>query len=690
MKKNKLFYCLTFCLLLVSTAWGQDNIETRLNATLDNETMVAENGLHFGELRQFGPRITPYGDCMDVVNGYAFLTWYRGDMDDRALMLSRKNLNDPNSEWVSIEFPHSHFGFRGDRTLGDSHNTIAVGISTSDNRVHMIYDLHAYTISDTADSFFNYSVSEAGGAFVPDAEFNLSLFENENTTNAKLNYLKQGENYQLLTYPEIHRTPDGNLVVTYRYGGAGTGDRMLAYYDGNVWSDNWKISNGRTSFPTYSMYGYSKFQFGTYHFGFAIRDYQDPNYELNQGLYFLSANSTPTGPTTTWSDADGSPISTPFASNVDDLKIGMPQDFSNSAVPRTPSNPAFVVTESGAVHLLARGGTTDVHYYRGPNETEFSVSATASTPYLDIRGDMFSYLDHVFVIQRIGNKLTIKTTKEGTDNWTTIYEEDSENLSYKYFEALVDGDKLYVYLMQQGTTQSLPLYFKEFTLSEELINLDDIPNFSLEAEQFSSKIGFALVAANANASNGLYIGEFREDASLTFNFNLNNLSGATAGIYDLKIIASNQDSDNSTMDVTVNGETYADVPITRTNDWNVFAPSVLEDIQLVDGQNSVTIKQNLDISARPDVLEFYQRSTLGTDGFDKDEVVIYPNPSNGVFNIETKLESLTYQVISIQGKVLQTGVLNNNTLNLSSYAKGVYLLQLSSDTIRIIKKLVIQ
>lgn len=690
MKKNTLFNYLIFCMLLVSVAWGQDNIVTRLTATLDDESLVAENGLHFGDDRQFGPRITPYGDCFDIINGYAFLSWYQGGMDDRSLMLSRKNLNEPNSDWVTIEFPHEHFGFRGDRSLGDSHNTIAVGISTTDNRVHLIYDFHSYTTSDTPDAFFNYSVSEAEGAFVPDAEFNLSLFENENTTNAKLNYLKQGENYQLLTYPEIHRTPDGNLVVTYRYGGAGTGDRMLAYYDStNGWTDNWKISEGRFSSPRYSMYGYSKFQFGKYYFGFAIRSYQDNTYNLNEGLYFLEADATPTGPSTTWSNAYGDPISTPFRNTVEDLKIGMPQDFSNEAVPRTPSNPAFVVTESGAVHLLARGGSTDVHYYRGPGETEFTASASSSTPYLDIRGDMFSYLDHVFVIQLIGSKLTIKTTKEGTDNWTTIYEEDAEDLRYKYFEALTDGDKLYVYLMEQGSSQSLPLYFKEFTLSEELINLDEIPNFTIEAENFSSKDGYALVAVNDNASNGRYIGEFREGSTLTYNFNLNNFSGTTPGTFDFKIVASNQDSDDSTMDVTVNGEVYTNVPITRTNDWNVFERSTLENIQLVDGQNSITIKQNLGTSARPDLLELYQRSTLSSDRFERNEVVIYPNPTRGLINIETNLSSPNYQVISIQGRVMEEGKLNSKVLNLSSYAKGVYLLQLSTGSERLVKKIII-
>lgn len=690
MKKNKLFNVLTVCMLLVSVTWGQDNIVTQLSAALDQETQIATNGLHFGDKRQFGPRITPYGDCIDIVNGYAFVGWYRGDMDDRTLMLSRKNLNDPNSDWVTIEFPHSHYGFRYDRSLGDSHNTIAIGISTIDNRIHMIYDMHAYAESNIPNDFFNYSVSSENGAFVPDAEFNLSLFQNENTTNAKLNYLKQGENYNRLTYPEIHRTSEGKLLVTYRYGGAGSGDRQVAHYDGTSWTDNWSISNGRTTSPAYSIYGYSKIRNGNYYMGFAIRSYQDNTYDLNQGIYLTYTDETASGPSSTWRDVNGNPITIPFRSEVEDLKIGMPQDFSSATVPRTSSNPAFEVTESGAIHFLARGGSTDVHYYRGPNDTEFSTSATNTTPYLDIRGDIFSYKDHVFVIQLISSKLTIKTTKEGTDNWITIYEEDSENLNYKYFEALVEDDKLYVYLMGQGSSESLPLYLKEFTLSEELIDLDLIPSFSIEAESFSSKDGYALVLPNDNASNERYIGELRDNTTVTYNFNLDNVTSKGAGAYDLKIVASNQDTDNATMDITVNGQIYSGVPIARTNDWNVFEANTLEGIELVDGQNTVVIEQIISAATRPDVLQFFKSESLNSDVFDEMDVVVYPNPSSGVFNIESNLTSPNYQVISIQGKVLEEGVLNNKTLNLSSYAKGVYLLQLTSDTNRIVEKIVIK
>ena len=118
--------------------------EKQLTVSITDDSKVSDFGLFFdgtqGVNYQFSPRISPHGDCIDVVNGYVFVTWYKGGIDKRNLMLSRKNLNIANSNWVSIEFPHQHVGFQGTNpTIGDSHNTAAIGISTIDNTIHLIY-----------------------------------------------------------------------------------------------------------------------------------------------------------------------------------------------------------------------------------------------------------------------------------------------------------------------------------------------------------------------------------------------------------------------------------------------------------------------------------------------------------------------------------------------------------------------
>lgn len=138
-----------------------------------NEGEVSKRGLHFTSF-QFGPRITPHGDCVKVHGGYIFVTWYRGGMKDRHVMLSRKRIG--GDTWHHIEFPHRHVMFRNDTSKGDSHNTIAVGISPKDDTIHLLSDMHAYTPSQFPDSYFNYSHSRAGAAVVSDVDWNIDLF----------------------------------------------------------------------------------------------------------------------------------------------------------------------------------------------------------------------------------------------------------------------------------------------------------------------------------------------------------------------------------------------------------------------------------------------------------------------------------------------------------------------------------
>ncbi|MFC4723655.1 BNR-4 repeat-containing protein [Geojedonia litorea] len=307
MKKNQLvlFVLIVFVSITITA-------QKELDVVLDSSTKVTpdgEGGLYFAGTKdvnyRFSQRITPHGDCIDVVNGYAFITWYKGGMDTRNLMLSRKNLNIPNSPWVTIQFPHKHVGqggelLNGTGIRGDSHNTAAIGVSTIDDTIHIIYDMHAYSSASLPNDFFNYSVSLKNKAFVPDNEFTLAIF----------NYLKSGGDYERMTYPMIHRADDGSLIARYRQGGSGNGDILLAHYDGSVWSNNWLFHEGTLALPNRNnMYGGERFLNGKFYSGFSIRystnnDANTSNgYLLNSGLYYAYTNGIPANAYTPWFDS---------------------------------------------------------------------------------------------------------------------------------------------------------------------------------------------------------------------------------------------------------------------------------------------------------------------------------------------------------------------------------------------------
>lgn len=709
---------------MLSFIWGIE-AQKQLEVTINSSTKVTpdgEGGLYFAGTKdvnyRFGKRISPHGDCLDVVNGYAFVTWYKGGMDTRNLMLSRRNLNIANSPWVTIEFPHKHVGqggeiLNGTGIRGDSHNTAAIGISTIDNTIHILYDMHAYRESNLPNDFFNYSVSVANSAFVPDAQFNLSIF------NPKQNYLKLGQDYNRITYPMIHRANDGSLVARYRIGGSGNGDIFMAHYNGSTWTNNWLYHEGTLPVPDRNnMYGGERFLNGKFYSGFSIRystnnDTETSNgYMLNSGLYFAYTNDIPKNQSSQWFDVYDNPISIPIQNNIhpnpDPVKIAEPgEDFGTASQPRTSSDPSWTVTESGAIHFVTRVDNINVHYYKGPGDSNFSSNAGGLIPNPDTRGELYSYKNHVFMVELLSGKVNIKTTLEGTNDWKIIYTE-TDSISYNHFDAFVAGNKLYVYLMEDtgnntpGVGDKRPLYFKEFTLSEL-----DVPNpvkIKIEAEDYDAggqDVGYNDISvgnsggvyksddvdieASLTASNGFVVVHFQGSEWLQYTFQVD-----TPGTYDFIITAANRNRDDSIMDIDINGTLYEGVNITRTFDWEVFGESKIQNIILNQGANIVRITQRRSLSSTPDKLEFVLTSALSINDFEQNPVSIYPNPSKGIFSIVSNLQNVKYRLVNMQGQVLIKGDVSQKEVDLSNYTNGIYFLEFTVNNSHIVSKIVLK
>jgi len=681
--------------------WGQEKELTATMVELSQVSGLGEGGLYFaGEKNvnfRFGKRISPHGDCVDVVNGYAFVTWYKGGMDTRNLMLSRKNLSVPNSNWVTIEFPHKHIGqggeiLKGTGIRGDSHNTAAIGVSTIDGTIHLIYDMHAYRSSSLPNDFFNYSVSKANKAFVPDNEFTLDIF------NPKQNYLKFGEDYERMTYPMIHRATDGSLIARYRQGGSGNGDILLAHYDGSSWSDNWLFHEGTLALPNRNnMYGGERFLNGKFYSGFSIRYSTNNNtstsngYMLNSGLYYGYINGIPKNASTPWFDVNDASISLPIRNNIDPnldpVQIAQPgDDYGTTALPKSSSDPAWTVTENGAIHFVQRVDSRNVHYYKLATDTNFSSNVDGLIPNPQTRGELYSYKNHVFMVELLGGKVNIKTTLEGQNNWKIVHS-GTESTNYAHFDAFVTGNKLYIYLMEDtgnntpGVGDKRPLYFQEFTLSE----VDAPVLIALEAEDYTTASNDINIGTSATASGGEYIDSFSSNQFVEHKFQV-----ATPGTYDFILFAANRNRDDSIMDIEINGTLFDDVLITRTFDWSVYLETRIQDITLNQGENTVRLTQRRSLSSEPDKIQFELKSALSTKDFIVQNVWVYPNPSKGVFNIKSKIQNLKYNLINIQGQVIESGNVLKNKVDFSNYTQGIYFLELTNESNRLVKKIVIK
>lgn len=650
---------------------------------------------------RFGQRISPHGDCVDVVNGYAFVTWYKGGMDKRNLMLSRKNLNVANSTWITIEFPHQHVGqggelLNGTGIRGDSHNTAAIGVSTIDNTIHIIYDLHAYRSSSLPNDFFNYSVSNPNKAFVPDNEFTLDIF------NEKRTYLKAGQDYERMTYPMIHRADDGSLIARYRKGGSGNGDILLAHYDGNSWSNNWIYHEGTLgSSNTNNMYGGERFLRGKFYSGFSIRYSTNNNtstsngYMLNSGLYYAYTNEIPINNSIQWFNVEDNPITLPIKNNIqpslDPVQIGQPgDDFGTETYPRSSNDPAWTVTESGAIHFVTRVDNINVHYYKKAIETNFSKNAGGLIPNPSTRGEMYSYKNHVFMVELLGGKVNVKTTLEGQNDWEIVYV-GQETTVYQNFDAFVEDDKLYVYLMENtgnntvGEGDKRPLYFQEFILSELTDQENSAPIVVLEAEDFTTASTDIIIGASEAASNGEYIDSFSSNQFLEYNFSI-----AESGNYDIVLFVAVRNRDDSIMDVEINGQLYENFLVAKTGDWNIYGENRIEDVSLNMGENVINITQRRSLSSEPDKIEIYSKSELNSAKYDSDLTEVYPNPSDGIFQIQSNIQNLEYTLTNIYGQTVEKGKVYQHQVNFLDLKEGVYFLELKNDSYRSVKKIIIK
>ena len=74
-------------------------------------------------------------------------------------------------------------------------------------------------------------------------------------------------------------------------------------------------------------------------------------------------------------------------------------------------------------------------------------------------------------------------------------------------------------------------------------------------------------------------------------------------------------------------------------------------------------------------------ATLGTNNINlKDNLKIFPNPSNGVFTIKTTLTNSSYKVHNLIGQTIKTGFINNgvNSIDIRNSIDGIYFITIES------------
>jgi len=107
--------------------------------------------------------------------------------------------------------------------------------------------------------------------------------------------------------------------------------------------------------------------------------------------------------------------------------------------------------------------------------------------------------------------------------------------------------------------------------------------------------------------------------------------------------------------------------------------------------NEVTINWNAPLAYSVNALHFYENGvTLNVDDFQtiNNDIVIYPNPTNGFSQIKMNINIESITVYDNIGKIIYIG--NSKTLNLSNYNRGIYFVKIKTTSNKIFTKKILK
>ena len=147
-------------------------------------------------------------DTLITFNGWQYATYFN---QNRYVVVSRRQL--PNGSWehvVLTDYQNNNY---------DNHNTISMGISPTDGRIHLAFDHHT--------SSLHYRVSVSGLASNPsNYSWNTSQF------GSVTDNLGSGS-VTSVTYPHFMVAPNNTFLFYTRIGTSGDGDNHIWRYNNN-------------------------------------------------------------------------------------------------------------------------------------------------------------------------------------------------------------------------------------------------------------------------------------------------------------------------------------------------------------------------------------------------------------------------------------------------------------------------
>ncbi len=488
-----LIYKLLFVTLLIFASASKMSAQV----TFLDSSVVTNDALYFWKADDdkpynYGRPINPHGNCIKTYNGYVFYTWYRGGWSDRTLMVSRKKIG--SGTWKHVELRWAGMAsdepreVQGQLSLvggnGDTHLTTNVGICPIDGTVHIMYDHHNENL--------NYIRSKKGIAFGSDEEFSKANFLPQQ------NYLIPGKIVNGVSYPNMFNNDAGDMFFERRLGSAVSGEIVITYYDGETWSPEKTIIDGRngvTQGESNFCYGNPFPANGKVYYAYSPRWAESPTI-LGEGVYIMDVGQRMNEKAV---NVDGEEYSLPVTDQrpffVADPR-SVPDHYGWAGGPEAAISP------KGDVYLKIQPKNTESYsYLRKAGETEFKEYRNQGS-----LGDFYGNRMYKFV--ESGGYLEVKSCLAGTLDWKTEYRLNIGIQSDKSVIIMQDGYIAAVY-REQVDSPTVPIHCFVFKVEKseytpQTISMDAIPEktegdatFELSATA-SSNLPVVLTSSNPN------------------------------------------------------------------------------------------------------------------------------------------------------------------------------------------------
>jgi hypothetical protein len=427
MKKSSfiLFLTAVLYLLVLQTVSGSPGI------TKESENLVTSNASTWWDDRYGDAYLNCVSfnqDSLITFNGWQYACYYN---QNRYVTISRRQL--PDGSWQHVTLTDYQ------QTANDNHNTISMGISPADGRIHLAFDHHSSTI--------HYRKSVSGLATNPSgASWSASQF------GAVQDNLGQ-RTITNLTYPHFMTAPDNTFLFYARIGTSGDGDNNIWKYNNNGnWTELGKFLEGGGENAYFHGICYDSASRLHATWCWRATSSGTTNHDL---LYAYSDDHG-----TSWKNNYGNTIATTGSNPIDPGK-----DFRVYSIPQEGgliNQEGMIVDSQGRVHVISRedinGTNYQMHYFRDTGGTWHRVNTGIRTKIWDNRskiaydadGNVYGILPNL--------QIASASVSSNYSDWSLV--DTSDDGRFHHSEPLIDRMALRTQnngvsvFVQAGTTGS--------------------------------------------------------------------------------------------------------------------------------------------------------------------------------------------------------------------------------------------